>query len=157
MGRGELVPAPISNQVTEQEASRSLMQFCEGDRGLSSRSEDPKKGWLGAHEFFLRRRIHRAAGEGCSFDLAQGHQPHRRLWKISKCCYLDSPNLWRGRYRCSPGLTSLFATRRSSPTAMGASRPGVSLLRLFLSPAHLFWRIHTIHARCPKAAGNRGS
>ncbi|KAG3294513.1 hypothetical protein H1C71_040853 [Ictidomys tridecemlineatus] len=73
------------------------------------------------------------------------------------CCYLDSPNRWRGRYRCSPGLTSLFATRRSSPTAMGASRPGVSLLRLFLSPAHLFWRIHTIHARCPKAARNRGS
>lgn len=39
----------------------------------------------------------------------KGHQVQRRRpWAISKRRHLDSSNLWCGRYRCSPGLTSLF-------------------------------------------------
>lgn len=38
----------------------------------------------------------------------KGHQVQRRPWAISKRRHLDSSNLWCGRYRCSPGLTSLF-------------------------------------------------
>ncbi|XP_027455878.1 uncharacterized protein LOC113925434 [Zalophus californianus] len=89
----------------------------------------PAKGRLGAGLVSSPRRPAGAAG---------GHQPRRRPWAISKRRHLDSSNLWCGRYRCSPGLTSLFegadhsrgsTTETSPPLPSGGLRfPSLHLL-----------------------------
>ncbi|XP_045853384.1 uncharacterized protein LOC123936926 [Meles meles] len=125
------------------------------------------RGLLGAGAVSWPQRAAGAAGEDCCFDLGTGwtcpsrglftypahfpgrgclswllgQQPRRRPWANSKRRHLDSPNLWCGRYRCSPGLTSLFggadhsrgSTTETSPPLPSGGLPFPSL-HLLLTP-----------------------
>ncbi|XP_027626843.1 uncharacterized protein LOC102493215 [Tupaia chinensis] len=63
---------------------------------------DPGTGWKRSPPWLARSEL---------FALAPGTSAPTKTWG-DKCGHLDPPNLWFGRYQCSPDLTGLFVNNK---------------------------------------------